>query len=311
MWRKNLRDNNDDGAITVGDGVDPNRNWPTKWRFDPEGASDNPASDTYRGPSPGSEPEVAAYRALMNRLKAKFMIDYHSYAELILYPEGWQVETKATDDPIMEALAGRDESNPAIPGYDPDLSAELYTVNGDITDDALHVDGTQAFTVELTGGFGPAVGGTDGTHPNLVPGGFAFQDSEADVQTVFEENLEFALDLARSAPDPDDPKSHIGNEAVELVPNAFAVSHGDPQLLEVNAKKALGAVTAHWQVAGGGSGSAPMSEWDGGLRYGAPGTYYHHMRATVTTGADARPDGRGVVHRRRGGVRALHLHAGQ
>ena len=69
------------------------------------------------------------------------------------------------------------------------------------------------------------------------------------------------------------------------MPNAFAISHGDPQLLEVNAKKALGAVTAHWQVAGGGSGSASMSEWDGGLRYGAPGTYYHHMRATVETGA--------------------------
>src|SRR4029450_13758901 len=85
MWRKSLRDNNGDGQITVGDGVDPNRNWPTKWRFDPEGASDNGASETYRGPSPASEPEVQAYRALMNRLKAKFMIDYHSYGELILY----------------------------------------------------------------------------------------------------------------------------------------------------------------------------------------------------------------------------------
>ena len=228
---------------------------------------------------------MAAYRTLMNRLKAKFMIDYHSHGELILYPEGWQVETQATDNPLMEALAGHDENNPAIPGYDPDLSAELYTVNGDITDDALHVDGTQAYTVELTGGSGPAVGGTDGTHPNRVPGGFVFQDSEADVQTVFEENREFALDLARSAPDPDDPVSHIGNEAPDFVPNAFAVSNGDPQRLEVNVKKALGAVTAHWQVAGGGSGSAPMSEWDGGLRYGEPGTYYHHMRATAETGA--------------------------
>ena len=60
LWRKTLRDNNGDGAITIGDGVDPNRNWPTKWRFDPEGASDNPASETYRGPSASSEPEVAA-----------------------------------------------------------------------------------------------------------------------------------------------------------------------------------------------------------------------------------------------------------
>ena len=24
-----------------------------------------------------------------------------------------------------------DDSNPAIPGYDPDISAELYTTNGD------------------------------------------------------------------------------------------------------------------------------------------------------------------------------------
>ena len=287
LWRKSLRDNNGDGLITTGDGVDPNRNWPTNWRFDPEGASDNPASETYRGPSPSSEPEVTAYRALMNRLKAKFMIDYHSFGELILYPEGWQVETKSTDDPLLEALAGRDENNPAIPGYDPDLSAELYTVNGSITDDAHTVDGSQAYTVELTGGFGPPVGGTDGTHPNLTPGGFVFPDSEAEVENVFQENLQFALDLARSAPDPDDPVSHIGNEAADFVPNAFSVSHGDPQRLEVNAKQSLGAVTAHWQVAGGGSGTMLMSEWGGGLRYGAPGTYYHHMRATVETQATA------------------------
>ena len=27
LWRKNVRDNNGDGQITVGDGVDPNRNF--------------------------------------------------------------------------------------------------------------------------------------------------------------------------------------------------------------------------------------------------------------------------------------------
>jgi murein tripeptide amidase MpaA len=142
MWRKNLRDNNEDGQITVGDGVDTNRNWPTKWRFDPEGASDTFAAETYRGPSPASEPEVSAYRKLMLRLRAKFMIDYHSYGELILYPEGWQVETEATDGPLLTTLAGHDELSPAIPGYDPDVSAELYTTNGDITDDALTTRGT-------------------------------------------------------------------------------------------------------------------------------------------------------------------------
>ena len=48
FWRKNLRDNNGDGQITVGDGVDPNRNYPTKWGWDNEGSSPDPADETYR-----------------------------------------------------------------------------------------------------------------------------------------------------------------------------------------------------------------------------------------------------------------------
>ena len=40
----------------LGDGVDPNRNYGTNWGLDKEGASDNPASETYRGPGPDSEP---------------------------------------------------------------------------------------------------------------------------------------------------------------------------------------------------------------------------------------------------------------
>ena len=237
FWRKNLRDNDADGAITAFDGVDPNRNWPTKWRFDPEGASDDPSSETFRGTGPASEPEVRAYRSLMASLRAKFQIDYHTFGELILYPEGWQVETRATDDPIFEALAGRDEANTAIKDHDPDLGAELYTTNGDLTDDALESFGTLAYTVELSGGFGGAVGGTDGTHGAYTPGGFAFQDSEADIETEFQDNLQFALDLARSARDPDDPVSHIGNTAPAFVPTEFRQSNGDPQLVEVNAKK--------------------------------------------------------------------------
>ena len=51
-WRKNLRDNNRDGRINVGDGVDLNRNFPTKWSYDDEGASADP--ERYLpGPAPG------------------------------------------------------------------------------------------------------------------------------------------------------------------------------------------------------------------------------------------------------------------
>ena len=160
LWRKNLRDVNSDGVIDpANDGVDTNRNWPEKWNWDLEGASDDPASETYHGASPASEPEVQASRSLHQRLKPKFLIDYHSFAQLILYPEGWQVETEATDAPLMKALAG-DDDRPAVPGFDPDVSAELYTTNGDVTGDAYNAWGTQAYTVELDGGSGDGVGGT-------------------------------------------------------------------------------------------------------------------------------------------------------
>ena len=42
LWRKNLSDNNGDGVIDEGDGVDLDRNFPTKWGYDNEGSSPNP-----------------------------------------------------------------------------------------------------------------------------------------------------------------------------------------------------------------------------------------------------------------------------
>jgi len=282
LWRKNLRDVNNDGVIDpANDGVDTNRNWPEKWNYDLEGASDNPASETYHGASPASEPEVQASRNLHQRLKPKFLIDYHSFAQLILYPEGWQVETEATDAPLMKALAG-DDDHPAVPGFDPDVSAELYTTNGDVTGDAYNAWGTQAYTVELDGGSGDGVGGTVDGPDSLPPGGFVFQDDETAVQAEFQKNLDFALDLAKSAVKPDQPKSHLGNTAPDFVPTTFSVSHGDPQTVEVNAKRSLGDVKAFWQINDGRVQRGGLGEYAGGQRYGKPGTYYHKLRGQVS-----------------------------
>ena len=56
LWRKNLRDNNGDGVITPGDGVDPNRNYAYKWGYDNEGSSRTrlarPTAAPARTPSP-------------------------------------------------------------------------------------------------------------------------------------------------------------------------------------------------------------------------------------------------------------------
>lgn len=106
LWRKNLRDVNGDGTISTGDGVDLNRNFAYKWGYDDEGSSPNPTSETYRGASPGSEPETKALDAFQKRIGFTYGINYHSAAELLLYGVGWQVATNTPDDVLYKALAG-------------------------------------------------------------------------------------------------------------------------------------------------------------------------------------------------------------
>jgi len=78
LWRKNLRDNNGDGQTQVGDGVDPNRNFPNHWGYDEEGSSSLPDSEAYRGPAPASEPETRALEGLLDRIRFTFMVNWHS-----------------------------------------------------------------------------------------------------------------------------------------------------------------------------------------------------------------------------------------
>ena len=285
LWRKNLRDNDNDGVITSADGVDPNRNFPTNWNYDDEGSSGQITSETYRGPAPASEPETQAMVGLMDRIPFKFQVNYHSFGELLLYSFGWQVQTPSADDPIFAVLSGND-ANPAIPGFDPGVGADLYTTNGETTDEAHAAQNILAWTPELGEG-----------NP---PGGFVFPDDEAQVQTEFERQLPFATDVAKSAPDPDDPKSHLGYTAdpfyldVEtedpwmrdnpVTDLSFPFSYGDPQPVRVLAKRSLGPVTARWQVNGTGPvHTSPTSEWTGGERFGGPGdVYYRVMEGTVT-----------------------------
>lgn len=282
LWRKNLRDNNGDGVITPGDGVDPNRNFPTKWGYDNEGSSPSPASETYRGPSPASEPETRALDGLMRRVGFKFLINYHSAAELILYGVGWQVATPTPDDLLHVTMAG-DDANPAVPGYDPDISAELYTTNGETDEHAHSVYDTIAFTPEMsTCETASAVDPADAFDPADCESVFNFPDSEALVQAEFEKNIAFALDTARSAADPTNPVSAVGRTAPNFEVDAFTTSYGSPQTVAVTAKRELKKLTLHWSVNGGRERTAPVAEWQGGERYGGEGdTYYAEYRGVI------------------------------
>jgi hypothetical protein len=284
LWRKNLRDNDGDGQTTNVDGVDLNRNYDEHWNYDREGSSSEFSNDTYRGASAASEPETVAMQSLIDRLRFNFLITYHSYGQLLLYPFGFQVQTPSADDPLFVAYSGTD-AVPAVPGFDPGVGADLYTTNGTTDDYSYAKTGALSWTPELSEG--------------CTGCGFVFPDDEAKIQAEYERNRPFALDLANSAPNPGNPVSHLGNtvkpfylNAGELDPEKsgnptsdfrFSVSYGDPQPVQVLAKRALGSVTLRYQVNAGPILSAATSEWTGGERFGAIGDFYYRvMRGNVT-----------------------------
>lgn len=274
LWRKNLRDNDGDGNITLADGVDLNRNYDSHWGYDNEGSSPIWSDGTYRGPAPNSEPETQALINFIAGNDFEFALSYHTYGNLILYPWGWQVQTPSLDDPIFVAQAGTD-ANPAIvdsiigQGYDPGVGADLYITNGEFTDWAYDKLGIPAYTVELT--------------PGAVPGdfyGFEFPDDEAAVQTVFEDNLEFALSLAESAHDPAHPVSPVGIDAEDAYHTPVTDSYGPDQVIEVLARKGL-SLSLSYSINGGPQQSASFSEKLGEFYNEKPGVYYSKYEAII------------------------------
>nr|XP_046158439.1 carboxypeptidase A2-like [Oncorhynchus gorbuscha] len=84
MWRKTRSKN--PGSMCRG--VDPNRNWDAG--FGGPGASTNPCSDSYHGPSPHSEIEVKnVVNLVKNHGNFKSFISIHAYSQLLMYPYGY------------------------------------------------------------------------------------------------------------------------------------------------------------------------------------------------------------------------------
>nr|XP_039328758.1 carboxypeptidase A2 isoform X2 [Saimiri boliviensis boliviensis] len=91
MWRKTR--SKVSGSFCVG--VDPNRNWDAG--FGGPGASSNPCSDSYHGPSANSEVEVKSIvDFIKNHGKVKAFITLHSYSQLLMFPYGYKC-TKSDD----------------------------------------------------------------------------------------------------------------------------------------------------------------------------------------------------------------------
>ena len=282
-WRKNMRDNNGDGRYGPEDGVDLNRNFAYKWGYDDEGSSPDPADETYRGPSKQSEPETRALDALFRRIGFAFLANYHSAAQMLLYGNGWQVETPSPDDQIAVALAG-DAAHPAIPGSVPDLIAGLYTANGDTNTHAQATTGTIAFSPEMsTCQTASASDPDDAWEPDDCRTEFDFPDDEKLIQAEFEKNVPFARSLAASAGDPAHPASSVGRSTPDFALDTFTDSYGATQPIAVTARRSLHAVRLNFRIGAGRVRTVAVSEWKGGRRYGdAADKYYAELRGTVT-----------------------------
>ncbi|XP_038561426.1 carboxypeptidase A2-like [Micropterus salmoides] len=103
MWRKTR--SKISGSVCRG--VDPNRNWDAG--FGGPGASTNPCSDSYHGPSAHSEIEV---KNVVDLIKShgnfKSFISVHAYSQLLMYPYGYtckSVYNQAELDSVGRAAA--------------------------------------------------------------------------------------------------------------------------------------------------------------------------------------------------------------
>lgn len=160
-WRKNVNENYC-GPTSNSRGADLNRNFSFSWNStNGQGSSGSQCNNTYRGPSPASEPEVQAIEAYVRTLwpdqrgtgkndaapadTSGIHLDIHSYSELILWPWG-DTNQVAPNGTALQTL-GRKFA--FFNGYSPQQSIGLYPTDG--TSDAISYGelGVAAFTFEL------------------------------------------------------------------------------------------------------------------------------------------------------------------
>ena len=237
----------------IADGVDPNRNYPNHFKLRRGGLLVDllePDLPRHRPRSPRRE--TAALKGLLDQIGFAFQVNWHSAGEWLLYAEGWQVSTPTADDPIYFALSGNLDE-PAIDGFHPGLSSDvLYVTNGETTDYAHAATGALAWTPGALGGLrrlrirlprrrGPRAGRVRAQSAVRA----VRRAGRRPTRTI--RCRRSASRPSRSTPRSDDPyKDGIPGANFE-----FDYSYGDPQPVQVLAKRSLGAVTLKYRINGG------------------------------------------------------------
>ncbi|MFD7813630.1 M14 family metallopeptidase [Streptomyces sp. NPDC059785] len=136
-WRKNRQPNSGSSYV----GTDLNRNWNYQWGCC-GGSSGSTSSETYRGASAESAPEVKVVadfvrgRVVGGKQQITAGIDFHTYSELVLWPFGYTYSDTTTgmtaDDRNAFATVGGKMA--ASNGYTAEQSSDLYITDGSIDD---------------------------------------------------------------------------------------------------------------------------------------------------------------------------------
>ncbi|NOX65334.1 MAG: T9SS type A sorting domain-containing protein [Chlorobi bacterium] len=183
MWRKNKRDNDDDGIFNESnDGVDLNRNYGYKWAYDNSGSSNDSTSAVYRGTAPFSEPETETVRQFCIAHDFKLALNYHTYSNLLITPWGYIPEETSDSLFYRDIASDMTQYNNYTWGFSSDI---IYAVNGD-SDDWFYGEQTEknkilAMTPEVGSSFWPSEDkiiplAEENVYPNLylawVSGGF-------------------------------------------------------------------------------------------------------------------------------------------
>ncbi|NUP66466.1 MAG: zinc carboxypeptidase [Nonomuraea sp.] len=169
-WRKNRQPNSGSSAV----GTDLNRNWAYQWGCC-GGSSGSASSETYRGASAESAPEI---RAAANWVRSRVVggvqqirtnLDWHTYGELVLWPYGYTYNDTAPgltqDDRDAHATLGQNLAG--TNGYTPEQASDLYITDGTIDDWMWGAYKIFSFTFEMY-----PVGASPGFYPpdeQIVP----------------------------------------------------------------------------------------------------------------------------------------------
>jgi len=157
-WRRNRQPTPGTDLI----GTDVNRNYGFKWGCC-GGASSDPASGRFAGPSPFSAPEARAMADFMlsrvadGRQRIGVHISFHTSGRLVMYPYGF---TRVDVPPQMTALDQRTfvaiaAAMAGTNGYRPQQASDLYISSGTFGSFSYARHRTFAFVFELTSAANP------------------------------------------------------------------------------------------------------------------------------------------------------------